>query len=172
MSDTSPTSPLLGTMDKLRKQLSGEGDDEKGLVTQIADGSTLSWSTRIKGFAICFILGVVFSFLGTFLLFTKNGLTVFAVCYTFGNLLALGSTCFLMGPINQLKRMFKETRIIATIVVLICLALTLCAVFWWNNKGLAILFCILQFLAMTWYSLSYIPFARDAVKKCFAGCLG
>ncbi|CAH1226115.1 SFT2D2 [Branchiostoma lanceolatum] len=160
MSDSSPTSPLLGTMDKLRKQLSGEGDDEKGLVTQISDGSTLSWSTRIKGFAICFILGVVFSFLGTFLLFTKNGLTVFAICYTFGNLLALGSTCFLMGPINQLKRMFKETRIIATIVVLICLALTLCAVFWWNNKGLAILFCILQFLAMTWYSLSYIPFAR------------
>lgn len=30
---------------------------------------------------------------------------------------------------------------------------------------------IIQFLAMTWYSLSYIPYARDAAKKCFASCV-
>ena len=30
----------------------------------------------------------------------------------------------------------------------------------WKNGGLCLLFCIIQFLAMTWYSLSYIPFAR------------
>uniref|UniRef100_A0AC11E6V8 SFT2 domain containing 2 n=1 Tax=Ovis aries TaxID=9940 RepID=A0AC11E6V8_SHEEP len=41
----------------------------------------------------------------------------------------------------------------------------------WHNKGLALIFCILQSLALTWYSLSYIPFARDAVKKCFTVCL-
>ena len=30
----------------------------------------------------------------------------------------------------------------------------------WKIAILAIIFCILQFLAMTWYGLSYIPFAR------------
>lgn len=30
---------------------------------------------------------------------------------------------------------------------------------------LALIFIIIQFLAHTWYSLSYIPYARDAVKK-------
>lgn len=31
----------------------------------------------------------------------------------------LFSTCFLMGPMNQLKKMFAKTRIIATILVLV-----------------------------------------------------
>ena len=34
--------------------------------SQISDATTLSWSTRIKGFIICFIIGVSFSFLVSF----------------------------------------------------------------------------------------------------------
>lgn len=162
-------------MDKLKKVLSGQDneDEEQGMLTQISDASSLSWSTRLKGFIICFVIGFVSSLLSTFFLFIPGGgITLFAVFYTFGNIAALLSTCFLMGPCGQLKRMFAETRLIATAIVLVCLVLTLCAALWWNIKGLAILFCILQFLAMTWYGLSYIPFARDAIKNCFASCLG
>ncbi|XP_046560434.1 vesicle transport protein SFT2B-like isoform X1 [Haliotis rubra] len=161
-------------MDKLKKALSGDDEDEeKGIVTQISDASTLSWSTRIKGFIVCFVLGVVLSTLGTCLLFARNGLIMFAVLYTVGNILSLSSTCFLMGPLNQLKKMFAKTRIIATILVLVMFVLTIVfATALKNGAALAILCCILQFLALTWYSLSYIPFARDAAKKCFAGCIG
>ncbi|KAF5904977.1 ribosomal protein S6 kinase alpha-2, partial [Clarias magur] len=127
---------------------------------KVLDASTLSYSTRIKWFVICFASGVLCSILGTALLFLPKGMQMFAVFYTLGNLAALASTCFLMGPLKQLKRMFEPTRLIATCVMLLCLVLTLCAVFWWNKRGLAIIFCILQFLAMTWYSISYIPFAR------------
>ncbi|XP_057704768.1 vesicle transport protein SFT2A isoform X2 [Corythoichthys intestinalis] len=130
-------------MDKLRRVLNGrEENEELGLTAQ-----------------------------GTALLFLPNGIKLFAVFYTLGNIAALASTCFLMGPLKQLKRMFEPTRLIATIVMLLCLILTLCSAFWWQKKGLAIIFCILQFLAMTWYSISYIPFARDAVMKCFTTCL-
>uniref|UniRef100_A0AAZ3RUZ8 Vesicle transport protein n=1 Tax=Oncorhynchus tshawytscha TaxID=74940 RepID=A0AAZ3RUZ8_ONCTS len=148
---------------------------------QVLDASTLSYSTRVKWFVICFASGILCSILGTALLFLPNGTKLFAVFYTLGNLAALSSrcvfplcvysTCFLMGPLKQLKRMFEPTRLIATCVMLLCLILTLCAVFWWGKKGLAIIFCILQFLAMTWYSISYIPFARDAVMKVFTSCL-
>lgn len=159
-------------MDKLRRVLGGQDEDEEsGIMTQISDSSTLSWSTRLKGFIICFVVGVLCSLLGTFLLFLTHGLKLFALFYTIGNLMALGSTCFLMGPLNQLKRMFAETRLIATIIVLLMMALTLMAALWWKKPGLAIIFCILQFLALTWYSISYIPFARDAVKKCFTSCV-
>nr|KAF6274045.1 SFT2 domain containing 1 [Pipistrellus kuhlii] len=65
-----------------------------------------------------------------------------------------------MGPFKQLKKMFESTRLLATIIML------------WHKKGLALLFCILQFLSMTWYSLSYIPYARDAVMKCCSSLLG
>ncbi|XP_018935664.1 vesicle transport protein SFT2A-like isoform X1 [Cyprinus carpio] len=160
-------------MDKLRRVLSGgEENEEVGLTSQMMDGTTLSFGTRVKWFVICFAGGVLCSILGTALLFLpKAGVNLFAVFYTLGNIAAISSTCFLMGPFKQLKRMFEPTRLIATIMMLLFLVLTLCAVFWWGKKGLAIIFCILQFLAMTWYSISYIPFARDAVIKCFTSCL-
>ncbi|XP_053317310.1 vesicle transport protein SFT2A isoform X2 [Spea bombifrons] len=145
-------------MDKLRRVLSGREDEEQGLTTQVLDSTALSFSTRVKWFAICFACGVGFSILGSVLLWVPNGSKLFAVFYTLGNIAALCSTCFLMGPVKQLKRMFEPTRLIATILML------------WGKKGLAILFCVLQFLAMTWYSLSYIPFARDAILKCFTSC--
>ncbi|XP_055026184.1 vesicle transport protein SFT2A [Misgurnus anguillicaudatus] len=161
-------------MDKLRRVLSGrEENEEAGLTSQILDSTTLGLGTRVKWFVICFAAGVVCSILGTALLFLpKAGPKLFAVFYTIGNIAALSSTCFLMGPLKQLKRMFEPTRLLATIMVLLFLVLTLCAVFWWNKKGLAIFFCILQFLSMTWYSISYIPYAREAVMKCFTSCLG
>ncbi|XP_075420646.1 vesicle transport protein SFT2B [Tenrec ecaudatus] len=157
-------------MDKLKKVLSGQDADDRGGLSEVVESSSLSWGTRIKGFIACFTIGIFCSLLGTLLLWAPKGLVLFAVFYTFGNITSLGSTMFLMGPVKQLKRMFEPTRLIATIVMLVCFVLTLCSAFLWN-KGLALIFCILQSLAMTWYSLSYIPYARDAVKKCFAACL-
>uniref|UniRef100_A0A2H6MY65 Vesicle transport protein n=2 Tax=Micrurus TaxID=8634 RepID=A0A2H6MY65_9SAUR len=158
-------------MDKLKRVLSGHDAEDPGPLAEIADATSLSWSTRLKAFIACFIIGVVCSIMGSFLLWIPNkGPILFGVFYTLGNISSLGSTVFLMGPMKQLKRMFEPTRLIATILMLLCLILTLCAAFWWHNKGLTILFCILQFFALAWYSISYIPFARDAVKKCFAAC--
>ncbi|XP_020664253.1 vesicle transport protein SFT2A [Pogona vitticeps] len=160
-------------MEKLRRVLSGQDDEEQGLTAQVLDASSLSFSTRVKWFAICFACGILCSILGTTMLWLPGGgMKLFAVFYTIGNIAALASTCFLMGPLKQLKKMFEPTRLLITIVMLFSFILTLCAVFWWEKKGLALLFCIMQFLAMTWYSLSYIPYARDAVMKCFTSCLG
>ncbi|NXP13682.1 SFT2A protein, partial [Thinocorus orbignyianus] len=127
---------------------------------KVLDASTLSFGTRVKWFAICFVAGIACSVFGTALLWLPKGIRLFAVFYTMGNIAALASTCFLMGPLKQLKAMFKPERLVAAIVMLLFLVLTLCAVFWWKKGGLAVLFCILQSLAMTWYSLSYIPYAR------------
>ncbi|KAM4700480.1 vesicle transport protein SFT2B-like [Discoglossus pictus] len=159
-------------MDKLKKVLSGQDNEDRSGLDEVIETSSLGWGTRIKGFIACFAFGVIFSILGVGLLWVpRKGTVLFAVFYTLGNVASLCSTMFLMGPIKQLKRMFEATRLIATIVMLACFVLTLCSAFWWKIKGLALLFCLLQFLAMTWYSISYIPFARDAVKKCFTACI-
>lgn len=160
------------SMDKLKRALGGdEEQDDKGVMAQINEASTLSWGTRIKLFAVCFILGATLSILGSCLIFLKNGLIIFAILYTLGNILSLASTCFLMGPLSQIKKMFAKTRVIATALVLIMFVLTLVCALALKNTALTIVCCILQFLALTWYSLSYIPYARDVVKKCFASCL-
>lgn len=160
-------------MDKLRKALSGEenNSEDNSILSPVLDAATLSWSTRIKGFIICFVIGILLSLLGSVALFLHKGMAVFAVFYTLGNLTSLASTCFLMGPINQFKKMFASTRIIATILVLVMIGLTLFAAIGLKNAGLALLFIILQSIAMTWYSISYIPYARTAVKKTFTECI-
>ncbi|XP_059183548.1 SFT2 domain containing 2b [Centropristis striata] len=162
-------------MDKLKKVLSGQDDgnnDGNGILERANQASTLAWGTRMKGFVICFVLGAFCSILGSCLLWIPGfGLAVFAVLYSVGNICALASTMFLIGPCRQLKTMCAKERGFATAIMLVCLVLTLCAAFWWKNNGLALLFCILQFLAFTWYGLSYIPFARDGVIKLCSMCI-
>ncbi|KAJ8246996.1 hypothetical protein GJAV_G00257590 [Gymnothorax javanicus] len=161
-------------MDKLKKVLSGQDghDDDINILQAANEASRLGWGTRVKGFIACFALGVVCSVLGACMLWLPRiGIVLFVVFYTLGNFASLTSTMFLMGPVKQLKKMCEKTRALATGIMLTCFALTLCAAFWWKNNGLALLFCILQFLAFAWYGLSYIPFARDAVMKMFSMCL-
>ncbi len=76
---------------------------------------------------------------------------------------------FLMGPCAQLKRMFDTVRIAATIIYLVAIALTLYFAFAKNVKVriIPVVACgIVQLLALLWYSLSYIPYARTMVRKC------
>uniref|UniRef100_G1RY14 Vesicle transport protein n=1 Tax=Nomascus leucogenys TaxID=61853 RepID=G1RY14_NOMLE len=159
-------------MDKLKKVLSGQDTEDRSGLSEVVEASSLSWGTRIKGFIACFAIGILCSLLGTVLLWVpRKGLHLFAVFYTFGNIASIGSTIFLMGPVKQLKRMFEPTRLIATIMVLLCFALTLCSAFWVND---CTIFCILQscaFGVMTFHSSLCLFFPRDAVKKCFAVCL-
>lgn len=158
-------------MDKLRRALSGEedtrsADEETGFAAQFRDATTLGWTSRIKGFAICFCLGFIFSILGVFFLAIPiKGIKLFAIFYSLGNLTSLASTCFLMGPYKQLKKMFSSTRILATVTALIFLVLTLVSALYLKKTGLTFVCCLIQFLAMVWYCLSYIPYARDAVLK-------
>lgn len=170
------------------------------------DQTTLSWSTRIKGFAICFVIGILCSFLGSFALFLKKGLTVFAIFYTLGNIISLTrqrllyirlemrilfifvniitvcvatkycqaflylycsalidyfpcSTCFLMGPVNQIKKMFAATRVIATILVFLSIGITLFAALHvsktydifdhWNNYKIKFSLCF-SYIILVW----------------------
>ncbi|CAH0563901.1 unnamed protein product [Brassicogethes aeneus] len=160
-------------MDKLKRVLNGNDspDEESGIMSQLNDSATLSWSTRLKGFLACFIIGILLSFLGSFALFFAKGLKTFAIFYTLGNVVSMASTCFLMGPFNQIQKMFASTRAIATIIVIASFILTLVAALALKNALLALILIIIQSLAMTWYSLSYIPYARDAVRKTVMTCV-
>jgi hypothetical protein len=64
------------------------------------------------GFGICFAAGTLLS-LSSMFSFAKLVMgfpTDFAVKYTFGNLLAICSTGFLIGPARQAKQMMAASR--------------------------------------------------------------
>jgi len=53
--------------------------------------SSLEWSTRIKGFIACFVIGIFFSFLGAtaLVLPLHRRMAVFGIFYTLGNITSL-----------------------------------------------------------------------------------
>jgi len=126
----------------------------------------LTRTQRLYGFIGCLAIGFVLSILGSALLFLGQ-LGSFAVLYAFGTLISLAGTGFLIGFYSQLKLMFKPVRVVATIVLLATIALVFVGAFVLDNDILCIIFVIIEYLAYTWYSLSYIPYARTAVLKMF-----
>lgn len=90
----------------------------------------------------------------------------FAIKYTLGNVLALCSTAFLIGPMRQVRNMTASHRWVAALIYLGAMAMTLVSVFKFENAPLTLVCIIMQFCAMVWYVLSYIPFGRSMMQKC------
>ncbi|XP_059454849.1 uncharacterized protein LOC132185047 isoform X2 [Corylus avellana] len=121
-----------------------------------------------------------FSFMDDFnrscTLSTKQSMLVFfnpvkfGITFTFGNLLSLGSTAFLIGPKRQVTMMLDPVRIYATAIYLASIIIALFCALYVHNKLLTLLAIILEFGALIWYSLSYIPFARSMVSKVMVSC--
>jgi hypothetical protein len=62
--------------------------------------------------------------------------------------------------------MTDKNRLITTLVLFISIAMVLVSSLVLDNKGLTILFLIIEMVAYLWYSLSFIPFGQRIVKKC------
>mmetsp|Transcript_8802 Transcript_8802/g.21495 ORF Transcript_8802/g.21495 Transcript_8802/m.21495 type:complete len:210 (-) Transcript_8802:1653-2282(-) len=133
---------------------------------------SLSLRERMLGCATMMLCGYLLSF-GSFFrvkhLFMGNPVPL-VVNVTVGNVIALCGTCFLSGPQIQVQRMFHKSRKLASVFYLGSLGVTafLLLLPHFPLRGL-LLFSLMigQYVAITWYCLSYIPFARDFVTK---GC--
>ncbi|XP_022973824.1 vesicle transport protein SFT2B isoform X2 [Cucurbita maxima] len=95
----------------------------------------------------------------------------FGIAFTLGNMLSLGSTAFLVGPKRQVTMMLDPVRIYATAIYLASMIFALFCALYVHNKLLTLLALILEFGALIWYSLSYIPFARTMVSRVMVACL-
>ncbi|XP_022141324.1 vesicle transport protein SFT2B isoform X2 [Momordica charantia] len=169
---------------KLSRGVFGD-DEERGqslLDEDSEDLCSLSPVQRLYGFGACLTGGVVCMVLAiclvlmsytshypastddfSLLVFAKP--IKFAVLFTFGNVLAVGSTAFLFGPGQQIRMMFDSVRIYATAIYLGCVVLALICALWIHNKILTVIAIISEICALIWYSLSYIPFARRMVSE-------
>lgn len=133
---------------------------------------SLSFRERLLGCVTCMVCGYLMGF-GSLIrmqkLVTGNPIPL-VVNVTVGNVLTLCGSCFLTGPQQQAKRMFHPTRKIASICYLSSMMITLILVLItpsFPTRGFILcLLLIAQYVAITWYCLSYIPFARDAIKRC------
>ena len=148
---------------------------EKSRLEQVSDNylPALSWKQRVIGCLACMAIGYTLS-LGGFFRLTEAMMGnpgPFVINSTIGNIISLCGSCFLTGPTNQAKKMFHESRRIATSLYLGSLALTLLVAFaaeGMTGQGIVlVVLMLIQYVAIAWYCLSYIPFARQAAKRLF-----
>ncbi|KAF4321046.1 hypothetical protein JM18_004606 [Phytophthora kernoviae] len=157
-------------MDALRQQKQKLLDPESG---QPAEGSpssnllstwcpSLTYQERVIGCVTCFLLGFLLSLGSTFRLakLVHGNPAPFAIAYTIGNLLSIGCTTFFVGPCKQIRTMFHAKRRYSAVVYVffIFVTLGLCFSPHIHHRLLLVLISVLvQFLALIWYTLSYVP---------------
>jgi len=157
--------------DKVQERL-GLREKEETLLGDLEDAVTLTKMQRLYGFGICLGLGILLSLLSSFFLFPIPRVKKFATCYTLGNMLSIGCTCFLMGPWKQMKNMFKGHRFVATSCYLASIGFTLYAALKLNNLILTLIFLLVQICALVWYCMTYIPFGQRMLASCLGKCIG
>ncbi|KAH9816900.1 Got1/Sft2-like family-domain-containing protein [Melampsora americana] len=124
----------------------------------------LSRKQRLYGFGGCLAGGFIVSVIGA-IMFIFGNVASFAFLYVLGIVISMTGTGFLIGFGRQIKTMFKPVRLIASILFLSCIIMVFISAFVLKLDILVIVFAILTFFAYTWYSLSYIPYARALVTK-------
>ena len=128
----------------------------------------LDLKTRIIGFIISFVVGIFMMISSVSQLFTLaiGGQKWFAIWYTCGNAVCLSSTFFLMGPKKQCENMMKPQRKLTSLVLFGSMGACLIMAFAGISKIIILLAIAIQFMALVWYILSYIPGAQRLCSGC------
>jgi len=137
-----------------------EEEESASLLQQLNDASTLNRTQRFLGFGVCFSMGMILSLASQLFILRPIKL---ATTLTLGNALSIGSMMFLMGPAKQCESMMDAKRRHATLIYLGSLALTLLAAFLVKSRLLCLVCIVVQYSALLWYSLSYVPYGREVL---------
>ena len=151
-----------------------EPEPEQGLLgslqTSFAEATQMSRTNRYLAAGTLLGVGALFGALSS--LFVVVSPRKFAALYTLANLCGLGATLFVVGPARQCAKMAEPTRLAASAAYLSSAALTLVAALRLRSLVLTLLFALAQFLALIWYVLSYVPYARTVVSGAVSSCFG
>lgn len=138
---------------------------------------SLGFKQRLFGFACCFMFGQVMQFFsfGAFTGVLLGHPSRFAFMYTLGNITMMAASFFLSGPASQLRKLKAKDRFMTSIVYLGSMFLTLVMVFShaFFGRALVIMLCVaVQWAALVWYVLSYIPYGQSTVRPLLKGLCG
>uniref|UniRef100_A0A7S0ZYE5 Vesicle transport protein n=1 Tax=Noctiluca scintillans TaxID=2966 RepID=A0A7S0ZYE5_NOCSC len=92
----------------------------------------------------------------------------FATCYTLGNFVMMCASLFFSGPTQQMKQIMLKQRGSTLALFMSTMLLTLVTVYSRSFVGrsfLLILFVVVQYMALAWYILSYVPRGQQVAGK-------
>ena len=95
---------------------------EESDLKMFEDQCKMSRTNRMIAFSVCFGLGFLISILSFWSIMKPVS---FALLFSFGNIISLMSTGFLIGFIKQIKNMCDSKRMVSSIIFITSLILTL-----------------------------------------------
>lgn len=149
-----------------------DSETNNNIESECCECCELSWNDRIIGYCICSIMGLIINLCSITKIKSaiSGNLLDFIIFTSIGNIISILGSLFLSGPKNQCKSMFEENRYIVSSIYLLSIFSVFIILFLPNFSGkilLLILIIIIQYISWFWYTLSYIPYARNIIKKCF-----
>lgn len=122
----------------------------------------LTWTQRMQGFLVLLSMALFTTLMSWFAL-GMSSYWKYSVLSTLGSFLSMLSTIVLMGPSTQLAYMFDEYRFNASVMYIGSLFLAFFVAIIFQSVLLCILCGIIQYMALIWYSLSYVPYGRETL---------
>lgn len=122
----------------------------------------LTWTQRMQGFLLLLSMAL-FTTLMSWCALGMASYWKYSVLTSLGSILSTLSTIVLMGPSTQLAYMFDEYRFNATVMYIGSLFLAFFVAIIFQSLPLCILCGVIQYMALVWYSLSYVPYGRETL---------
>ena len=172
--------------------LFGKREEDKTEIEKLEDECCemcpkLTYSQRVIGYMLC--LGVAFCLsIGSWtrLIALVHGQpTGFVLFYTLSNIIGICGSMFLSTPAGQCRKMWDKERWPASTIYLLSIFFTLFVCFYAGipdnaRVGIIVLMLFIQWCAMIYFVISFIPFAKDycclvcteGPKDCIKSCCG
>ncbi|GAM25083.1 hypothetical protein SAMD00019534_082580 [Acytostelium subglobosum LB1] len=162
-----------GMMSKISGKISGAvggtKKEEPTFYEEVQQQTSFSYMQRIIIFVITLGLGIAFIAMSTFFIFAPK---TFAKLYTLGSLCVILGLVILVGVKKQLENITSsKERLYSSLIYLCSIFGTLYCALSLQSTILTMMMVIFQFVAVIWYSLSYIPFGQALIQKVTGGLL-
>eukprot|EP00180_Rhodochaete_pulchella_P001796 Plantae.Rhodophyta-Rhodochaete_pulchella.ctg270.p1 GENE.Plantae.Rhodophyta-Rhodochaete_pulchella.ctg270~~Plantae.Rhodophyta-Rhodochaete_pulchella.ctg270.p1 ORF type:complete len:188 (-),score=21.28 Plantae.Rhodophyta-Rhodochaete_pulchella.ctg270:192-755(-) len=144
------------------------GPTQQGLGDEMDQMFHMTQTQRMVAFLMCFATGALMIAMAvSFVPIIAIKPMKFALSFTLGNLLALFSTMFLVGPKAQLQSMFHPVRSTAALAYIGAVLVTLhTAIYGGKLRYITVVVSVvIEMLALIWYSASYVPFGRSLISS-------
>lgn len=128
--------------------------------TNVPSGKSLMYFSLLLAAGIFFVFIAFAMFLPVMVLMPQK----FAICFTIGCVLIIGSFFALKGPKNQLAHMFSRERLPFTLGFISSMVGTIYVSMVLHSYVFSVLFSVLQVLALSYYAISYFPGGSAGMK--------
>jgi hypothetical protein len=150
---------------KSTESATNASSDATASSTKAEQDAAISYGDRFKGFSLllvssgCFFM-IAFAFLPTAILFPGK----FALAFTIGSLMFMGSFAFLRGPTAFMKGMFSKDQIPFAASYVFSLIMTIYSCIVVKSYIMVLGSVIFQVAALMWYASSFLPGGTYGMK--------